>query len=194
MNKQSKVFSIFIIVLILNIISNYLNFKIDLTEDKKYTLSENSKEILLNVDDIISVKVYLNGELPSGFQMLKTSIKNFLTNISNQNKLIEFEFIITDDSKIYFLEINPRICGHIGQKDVNRNSIYYNKIIIPYFKEYGITLPQQLTVTDEYEGSNVRNIIPLMFNLNPILFITIGVIYAYVVILIIKKTGILNKI
>ena len=53
MNKQSKVFSIFIIVLILNIISNYLNFKIDLTEDKKYTLSENSKEILLNVDDII---------------------------------------------------------------------------------------------------------------------------------------------
>ena len=97
MNKQSKVFSIFIIVLILNIISNYLNFKIDLTEDKKYTLSENSKEILLNVDDIISVKVYLNGELPSGFQMLKTSIKNFLTNISNQNKLIEFEFIDPND-------------------------------------------------------------------------------------------------
>ena len=112
----------------------------------------------------------------------------------NYSGLIEFEFIITDDNKIYFLEINPRICGHIGQKDVNRNSIYYNKIIIPYFKEYGITLPQQLTVTDEYEGSNVRNIIPLMFNLNPILFITIGVIYAYVVILIIKKTGILNKI
>ena len=128
---------------------------------------------------------------------LYRSAKNFSYSVikeCNYSGLIEFEFIITDDNEIYFLEINPRICGHIGQKDVNRNCIYYNKIIIPYFKEYGIILPQQLTVTNEYEGSNVKNIIPLIFNLNPILFITIGIIYAYLVILIIKKTKIMNKL
>ena len=143
MNKQSKVFSIFIIVLILNIISNYLNFKIDLTEDKKYTLSENSKEILSNVDDIISVKVYLNGELPSGFQMLKTSIKNFLTNISNQNKLIEFEFIDpNDEDKNKREEIYKQLQDqglYPTDLTIKKNNETSRKIIFPgaimYYKE-----------------------------------------------------------
>ena len=100
--------------------------------------------------------------------------------------LIEFEFI-EKDKQVYFLEINPRICGHIGQKDINKNSIYYNKIIKPYFKEYGIDLPYQFTTYKTFSGSSLQNVIPLIFNLNPILFITIGVIYFYLLILIIKK-------
>ncbi len=121
-------------------------------------------------------------------QFSEAVIKEF-----NYSGLIEFEFIITEDNNIYFLEINPRLCGHIGQKDINRNCVYYNKIIIPYFKEYGIHLPEQLVIND-YEGSNLKNIIPLIFNLNPILFITLGLIYLYIVILIIQKFKILDKL
>ena len=111
----------------------------------------------------------------------------------NYSGLIEFEFIITENNNIYFLEINPRICGHIGQKDINKNCVYYNKIIIPYFREYGIELPEQLVIND-FEGSNLRNIIPLVFNLNPVLFITLGLIYVYIVIIIIQKFKILDKL
>ena len=103
--------------------------------------------------------------------------------------LIEFEFIIQDET-IYFLEINPRICGHIGQKDINKNSAYFNNIIIPYFKEFNIILPNQLIINNHYSGTSIKNLIPLIFSLNPPLFIIFIVIYIYLAIKIITR---LNK-
>ena len=100
--------------------------------------------------------------------------------------LIEFEFIIQNDT-IYFLEINPRICGHIGQKDINKNSAYFNNIIIPYFKEFNIILPNQLIIYNHYSGTSLKNLIPLIFNLNPPLFIIFIIIYIYLVIEIITR-------
>ena len=128
--------------------------------------------------------------------LLYKPIKSFCDSVVKEchySGLIEFEFI-EKDNQIYFLEINPRICGHIGQKDINKNSIYYNKIIKPYFKEYGIDLPCQFTTYKTFSGSSLQNVIPLIFNLNPVLFITIGVIYFYLLILIIKKYNLLRHL
>ena len=72
---------IFVIIISVNVISNFFSFDIDLTEDKKYTLSDNSKKILSKVDDILTIKVYLEGELPTGFQMLSSSINDFLLSL-----------------------------------------------------------------------------------------------------------------
>ena len=76
----------------------FFSFDIDLTEDKKYTLSDNSKKILSQVDDILTIKVYLEGELPTGFQMLSSSINDFLINCKNENSQIQFEFINPNDN------------------------------------------------------------------------------------------------
>ena len=54
-----------------------------LTQDKRYTLSKSSKNILNKIDDILTIKVYLDGDLPTGFQMLNSSINNFLTNCTS---------------------------------------------------------------------------------------------------------------
>ena len=93
MKNSNKILVIFSITILINILSNYFFFNIDLTEDKKYTLSENSKRILSNIDDILTIKVYLEGKLPAGFEMLSSSINNFLINCKKENNLIEFEFI-----------------------------------------------------------------------------------------------------
>ena len=98
MNKHQNIFIIFIIIISVNVISNFFSFDIDLTEDKKYTLSDNSKKILSQVDDILTIKVYLEGELPTGFQMLSSSINDFLINCKNENSQIQFEFINPNDN------------------------------------------------------------------------------------------------
>ena len=98
MNRHQNIFIIFIIIISVNIISNFFSFDIDLTEDKKYTLSDNSKKILSQVDDILTIKVYLEGELPTGFQMLSSSINDFLINCKNENSQIQFEFINPNDN------------------------------------------------------------------------------------------------
>ena len=98
MNRHQNIFIILIIIISINVISNFFSFDIDLTEDKKYTLSDNSKKILSQVDDILTIKVYLEGELPTGFQMLSSSINDFLINCKNENSQIQFEFINPNDN------------------------------------------------------------------------------------------------
>ena len=98
MNRHQNIFIIFIIIILVNVISNFFSFDIDLTEEKKYTLSDNSKKILSQVDDILTIKVYLEGELPTGFQMLSSSINDFLINCKKENSQIQFEFIDPNDN------------------------------------------------------------------------------------------------
>ena len=66
-----QVFVIIIILVLINIISQYFYKRIDLTKDKRFSLSDTSLEIIKSLDDIVYVKVYLEGDLPAGFRRLK---------------------------------------------------------------------------------------------------------------------------
>ena len=93
MNKKNTLYFSLVLVLIANLITNHFSFNIDLTEDKKYTLSNDSKNILSNINDNLSIKVYLEGDLPSGFELLSNSINDFLLSCKKENNLIDIEFI-----------------------------------------------------------------------------------------------------
>ena len=143
MNRHQNIFIILIIIISINVISNFFSFDIDLTEDKKYTLSDNSKKILSQVDDILTIKVYLEGELPTGFQMLSSSINDFLINCKNENSQIQFEFINpNDNNEIKKQEIFTQLQSQgLFPTDltIKKTSETSRKIIFPgaimYFKE-----------------------------------------------------------
>ena len=67
-----------VIVLLVNFISSSVFFRLDLTADKRYSVSEESKEILRELKDVAYVKVYLDGDLPVGFNRMKKSIEELL--------------------------------------------------------------------------------------------------------------------
>ena len=67
-----------LLLLVVNVFASNLYFRLDLTEEKKYSLNEATKETLNSIDDIVFVKVYLNGNLPAGFIRLKNSCKETL--------------------------------------------------------------------------------------------------------------------
>lgn len=94
-NKQLLV-NVFIIVL-LNVVANFYFFRLDLTEEKRHSLNETTKEIVKSLDDIAYVKVYLDGDLPSGFIRLKNSTRSILDEFRNYSPYIEYEFINTND-------------------------------------------------------------------------------------------------
>lgn len=93
MNKKNTFYFSLVLVLIANLLANHFSFNIDLTEDKKYTLSNDSKSILSNINDNLSIKVYLEGDLPAGFELLSNSINDFLVSCKKENNLIDIEFI-----------------------------------------------------------------------------------------------------
>lgn len=67
-----------IIILLANIIASQYFFRIDLTEDKRFSISLATKKILKSLDDIVYVEVYLEGDFPAGFKRLQEAIKDKL--------------------------------------------------------------------------------------------------------------------
>lgn len=88
-----------VIVVLLNYIGSFVFSRFDLTSEKRYSISDASKEMLKKLDDVVFVRVYLSGELPAGFSRLKDATKEMLDEFrvySNAN--IEYEFIDPSES------------------------------------------------------------------------------------------------
>lgn len=60
-----------LLILLLYFISQYFYFRIDLTNDSRYSLSENTKSLLKNTTKNYTIEIYLNGDLPYGFHKLR---------------------------------------------------------------------------------------------------------------------------
>lgn len=88
-----------IIIIVLNIIGSYVFTRIDLTSEKRYTLSESTLELLENVDDVVYFRVFLDGEFPAGFKRLRRETKELLDEFRANNKNIEYEFINPSSSE-----------------------------------------------------------------------------------------------
>lgn len=86
-----------VIIILVNVAGTYLFGRIDLTEENRYSLSDATKEMLEEVDDIIYFKVYLKGDFPAGFKKLKRETREMLNEFRAYNKNIEYEFINPSD-------------------------------------------------------------------------------------------------
>jgi ABC-2 type transport system permease protein len=96
------------IALAINIIAGLYIKRVDLTADKRYTLSEPTKKLLKNLKDVVFVKVYLEGDdLPSGFRKLSESTREMLD---------EFRFLAGD--KIQYQFINPDDLDETSRKNL----------------------------------------------------------------------------
>ncbi len=87
------------IIIVVNIISSNIFTRIDLTSEKRYTLSESSQELLKDVDDIVYFRVFLDGDFPAGFKRLRRETKELLDEFRAYNKNIEYEFINPSSSE-----------------------------------------------------------------------------------------------
>lgn len=65
-------------VLALWFVSTRFYFRVDLTGDKKYSLSLQTKQILKNLDSDVFVKVYLEGDMPVGLKRMRRSIREMI--------------------------------------------------------------------------------------------------------------------
>ncbi len=85
MKKQTIVIQVLVILAIIvvaNLLSNQLYFRLDFTEDKRYTLSNATEDILEELDDVITVAAYFSEDLPP---QLLNNRKDF------EDMLIEYE-------------------------------------------------------------------------------------------------------
>lgn len=82
-----------IILLIINGLGNQFFHRFDLTKDKRYTLSTTSLNIIKQVENPLSIKIYLEGDLPAEFKRLQSETRDLLEEFQAYNKNIIFEFV-----------------------------------------------------------------------------------------------------
>lgn len=82
------------IVILLNFVGSFLFKRFDLTSEKRYTLSESSRKLLKNLDDVVYIKVYLQGDFNPNFTRLKNETKELLDEFrAYSNNNLEYELI-----------------------------------------------------------------------------------------------------
>ncbi|HEY6143423.1 MAG TPA: gliding motility-associated ABC transporter substrate-binding protein GldG [Flavobacterium sp.] len=92
-NNIKSLLTLIAVLLVLNVISGYFFHRFDLTKDKRYTLSPTSLNIVKQVQNPLSIKIYLQGDLPPEFKRLQSETRDLLEEFQAYNKNIIFEFV-----------------------------------------------------------------------------------------------------
>jgi ABC-2 type transport system permease protein len=136
-NIARLIISILIIILI-TFISSFFIIRIDLTAGKRFTISPVTKKILKSLDDVVYVKVYLDGDLNIPFKKMQRDIRETLNEFKiYAGKNIEYEFV------------NP-----MAEKDEKIRNDVFNEL---YSK--GLR-PTNILSTDKEGGTSEKMIFP----------------------------------
>jgi ABC-2 type transport system permease protein len=136
-NIARLIISILIIILI-TFISSFFIIRIDLTAGKRFTISPVTKKILKSLDDVVYVKVYLDGDLNIPFKKMQRDIRETLNEFKiYAGKNLEYEFV------------NP-----MAEKDEKIRNDVFNEL---YSK--GLR-PTNILSTDKEGGTSEKMIFP----------------------------------
>jgi len=127
-------------IIILALLTSFMRVRLDLTEDRRYTLSEQTRKILTNLKNDIYIQVYLDGEIPIPLKRLKRSVREMLD-----------EFRIASGRKIDYEFINPSEGKNVQQ----RNAQYQ------LLEKKGLN-PVDIKASDAEGGSTTKRIYPAM--------------------------------
>lgn len=80
-------------IIFINVLGYYFFVRIDLTEEKRYSLSVSTKKLLKEIDEVVFVRCYLDGDMPAEYKALKNETKEMLDQFRAYNPNIEYEFV-----------------------------------------------------------------------------------------------------
>lgn len=102
MKQQLIKISVLVAILIgINLLASFVFVRWDLTQEKRYTISDATKNLLQNLDEQIVVNVYLTGDFPPGFERLERAIKETLESFADYGgSNIAYRFIEPNDPKL----------------------------------------------------------------------------------------------
>jgi len=164
------------VVLPLVVVLAISGIRLDLTKEKRYTLSDNTVKVLESVNKPLVVDVYLEGDFPASFKQLQSETKFMLEEFRKINPKIDFKFIDPIKTKmskdtLMAMGMQPSMLPDIKDGKVSQIMLFpyavvkYDKrgVSIPLVvQQTGIDADQQLTKSIENLEynlvSNIKNI------------------------------------
>ena len=106
-----------VMLVLLNLLASQYFFRIDLTEEKKFSIKEPTRQMLQGLEDIVYIEVFLDGELNASFRRLQKSIREILEEfrIYSDNKV---QIIFTDPATAVSQKARNEFMQDLGQKGI----------------------------------------------------------------------------
>ncbi len=155
-----------------NLLAGLLKFRIDLTAEKRYSLSPQTKALLKNIDGTVTVDVFLKGDFRSSFRKLKNSTSDLLTEMKEYsgNKLqVNYKSVDELFSEEAKTEMLNNVLKDLRYNGVNIDSLHQvrpnfneevtQQLIGDSLKTLGI-MPYTLEVQEKEEAKTQRVIYP----------------------------------
>lgn len=122
---------------LVNLNAGLLPLRLDLTEEKRYTITGATKNLLKNLDDVVYVEVYLEGDLNAGFRRLQKSVRETLEEFRvYAGQRVAYKF--TDPADAPNEGARNRFYQQLAQKGLPPTTLYDNadgkqvqKVIFP---------------------------------------------------------------
>lgn len=157
------------IITVILLLSRQYFIRIDLTEDKQFTMSRATRSILRNLEDPVVVKAYFTENLPPDFERVRTDFQNLLVEYNQISKgKVDYRFIDPGSdpaveqeamqSGVRPLLINVREKDEASQKKAFMGAVVEygdQKDVIPFIStesamEYDLTTAiKKISVTDK---------------------------------------------
>lgn len=141
-----------LVLVVFNFMANEFYFRLDLTKEKRYTLSPSSVGLMNKLDDDLYVTIFLDGDLPIEYKQLQSATRDILNEyrLASDGKIkFDFEDILADKDikeKEAILKDIFQKGLQIEQPDVRPDEAPTQKYILPsgivFYKgkEYPINL------------------------------------------------------
>ncbi|MCR9225890.1 MAG: gliding motility-associated ABC transporter substrate-binding protein GldG [Flavobacteriaceae bacterium] len=88
-----SILKVIVLVVAINLAANFVYIRFDLTEDKRYTLSEPAIAVAQKFETPVIVDVLLDGNIPSEFAKLKTETIQLLESFGSKNSNIKYNLV-----------------------------------------------------------------------------------------------------
>ncbi|WP_109830349.1 GldG family protein [Reichenbachiella versicolor] len=157
------------ILIVVNMISSKLYFRLDFTDDQRYTLSRATNDVLTDLEDIVTVKAYFSEDLPAQLLSNRQDFEDLLIEYENRSGgNLVYEFISPNEEEEVEQEaqqsgIQPVIINVSEKDQVQQLKAYMGAVlmigdqqeVIPVIQpgvdmEYGLTTAiKKLAVLDK---------------------------------------------
>lgn len=89
---------VLIAIILINYVASVDHERIDLTNEKRFTISAPVKKLLKNIDRKMDIYIFLKGDIPAGFKKLSVSAQDMLQEFQEySNGNIHYKFLSADE-------------------------------------------------------------------------------------------------
>ena len=143
---------ILLLIVVFNILSSMVFFRLDLTKEKRFTITPISKTILSNLEDKVYIEVYLESDdLPVELIRYRKVVKEFLDNFESYSNKIEVEFknpFAEGDPEqnrevywqLYNKGLNPTYVSQSNDGGVSEKMVFAGALVKYREKEFPVNL------------------------------------------------------